>query len=149
MRTHALKPFPIGFYDNAKLKKQHLFIFDVLCRHLDADADGWIHTDSKTLIKVLKQTSGIKLTTPKHQLEALKKWGYIDMPANLLGSRSQYEREFNVTLFTIKILDSAWDPKGIVRPYEPQNRKEYMARRNAKRKAIHEQIKALLAGEDA
>ena len=114
---------------------------------MDADEDSWIRTDSRTIARLLKKTSGITVQTPKQHLHSLKEYGYIDMPPER-PHRSQVERVHNISLFEIKILDSAWDPKGIVRPYEPQDRREYMARRNAKRKAIQEEIKALLEAED-
>lgn len=139
-RPHFDKPFPIGFYDNAKIHKQHFFLFDVLCRHLDQDEDSWIRTDSKTLARLLKQTSGITVQTPKKILTTLQDHGYIEMPPDP-PSRSWQERVNGISFLKVLILDSAWEEKGIVRTYSLDRRHEYMRER-------YERRKALLASED-
>lgn len=142
-KPHANKPFPIGFFDNGKLKKQHVFAFDILCRHLDTDSDNWIRTDSISVSRLLKKTSGINVQVPKKLFSSLEEWGYITMVER--ASRTAYERYNNITFFEIQILDSAWDPKETVRPYSEALRKEYMAKRKAARQAKVQEIQAEVA----
>jgi hypothetical protein len=134
-RPHFHKPFPIGFYDNSKLKRQHVFVFDILCRHLDTGEDDWIRTDSRTMISLLKKTAGLNVQTPKKLLSSLQEWGYIEV-LEPTRSRTVDERNNAYTLLAIRVLDSAWDPKPVVRVYNLQNRDEYMRIRYEKRKAL-------------
>jgi hypothetical protein len=133
-RPHSHKPFPEGFYDNSKLKKQHVFAFDILCRHLDTGEDNWIRTDSRTMISLFKKTAGLSVQVPKKLLSSLNEWGYIELIER--ESRTAYERVHNITFFEIQILPSAWDPKPVVRVYNAENRDEYMRMRYEKRKAL-------------
>lgn len=87
------------------------------------------------------------MQTPKKLLSSLQEWGYIEIlePSR---SRTVDERNNCYTLLAVRILQSAWDPKEVVRAYTQQNRDEYMRIRYEKRKAIQVQVKALLEQED-
>lgn len=110
-------------------------MFDVLCRHLDQDPDQWIRTDSRILNKLVKKTAGFNIITPKKILTTLQEHGYIEMPP-APASRSLQERMQGFTLFQIRIPDSAWEEKGIVRTYSLDRRHEYMKLRYERRKAL-------------
>ena len=127
-RPHFHKPFPQSFFDNGKLKKQHVFVFDLLCRHLDTGEDNWIRTDSRTLIRLLKQTTGLTIQTPKKILHFLEAYGYVEVLPPL-RSRTVEERENCFTLFAVRISASAWEDKPVVRAHTYEQRSEYMRRR--------------------
>jgi hypothetical protein len=128
MKPHFDKPFPESFYDNGKLKKQHIFIFDLLCRHLETGEDNFIRTDSLTLIRLIKKTTGIVIQTPRKLLSMLQEYGYVEMiePSR---SRTVDERVNCYTALAVRVLDSAWDPKDPVRVYVPEKRRELYAAR--------------------
>lgn len=127
-KPHFHQPFPASFFDNGKLKKQHVFTFDLLCRHLDAGEDNWIRTDSRTIIRLLKQTAGLTIQTPKKILHFLEEYGYVELIESS-RSRSMDERENRYTLFAVRISPSAWEPKPVVRAHTYEQRSEYMRRR--------------------
>lgn len=131
-RPHFHKPFPESFFDNAKLKKQHIFTFDILCRHLDTQEDSWIRTDSRTLIRLLKQTAGLTVQTPKKLLHFLQEYGYVEL-IEPTRSRTMDERENRYTLFAVRVSEAAWKPKPLVRAHSVEQRHEYMRKRYEKK----------------
>jgi len=134
-RPHFHKPFPESFFDNGKLKKQHVFLFDILCRHLDTGEDDWIRTDSRTLIGLLKKNVGITIQTPKKCLHFLEEYGYVEV-LEPQRSRSVEERTNCFTRFTLRISPSAWEAKPLVRAHTYEQRSEYMRRRYEARLAL-------------
>lgn len=133
MRPHSQKPFPESFYENFKIKPRHVFVFDVLCRHLDQEEDGWIWTDSKRIVELVKIHNGLRIEVVTTLLLMLKEYGYIDLVYND-GFRSVSERVGTKTLYQIRILESAWAPKPrVIAPLmDPEIRKaRYYARRAA------------------
>ena len=115
MKPHSKKPFPKSFYDNWKIRPRHIFIFDVLCRHLDQDAEGWIKTDSKEIIKLVKVHNGLKVEAITAVLSTLRENGYIHMIWNQ-GERSALERIWTKTDYLIQIDRDAWTDKEPVKP---------------------------------
>ena len=110
MKPHSKKPFPKSLFDNFKIRPRHIFIFDVLCRHLDADAEGWIKTDSKEIIKLVREHNGLKVEAITAVLCTLKDNGYITMIWNQ-GERSASERTWTKTDYQIRITPDAWEDK--------------------------------------
>ena len=112
------------------MKPRHIFIFDVLCRHLDQDADGWIKTDSKEIIKLVRVHNGLKVEAITAVLSTLKDYDYITMIWNQ-GLRSTSERIWTKTDYRIKINPDAWEEKEAVRArsIDPViRRRRYLAR---------------------
>jgi hypothetical protein len=108
-------------------------VFDVLCRHLDQEEDGWIWTDSKRIVELVKIHNGLRIEVVTTLLLMLKEYGYIDLVYND-GFRSFSERVGTKTLYQIRILESAWSPKPrVIAPLmDPEIRKaRYYARRAA------------------
>jgi hypothetical protein len=114
MQPHSKKPFPGSFYTNCKFKPRHYFVFDVLCRHLEASDDGWIFTNSKDIISLVKEVNGISIEAVTPIIKAFEEFGYIKLIWND-GYRSVSERFWSKTDYEIKILDSAWDRKDQVK----------------------------------
>jgi hypothetical protein len=113
-KPHAYKPFPGSLFDNSYLKPRHVFVFDVLCRHIEAEEDGWIMTNSKELINLVREHNGIKIEAVTPCVKFLQQYGYIELVHND-GYRSVLERAWAKTDYEIRILDSAWDSKVAVR----------------------------------
>jgi hypothetical protein len=137
LKPHATRPFPGGFFDNAKLKKQHVFTFDILCRHLDTSEDNWIRTDSRTMIRLLKKVAGLNVQTPRKILTSLQEWGYIQI-LEPTRSRTSDERNNHYTSFAVRVLESAWDPKPVIKAHSSEQKEEYMRLRNERRKALRQ-----------
>ena len=114
MKKHSQKPFPRSFYDNFKIRIAHIFVFDVLCRHLDAGEDGWIRTNSREIVRLVKTHNGLNVQVITALLSTLEEFGYIRIIKNE-GFRSVPERIHSMTNYQVRVLDSAWDSKEAVR----------------------------------
>jgi hypothetical protein len=132
-KPHANKPFPLSMYENAKIKPRHIFVFDLLCRHFDAEDDNWIFTNSLDIIRLFHKINGFKIETVTPILNMLKQYGYIELIHNI-GYRSVDERRMGKTDYEIKISDSAWEPKERVRAASLEAVQAYR-NRGAERKA--------------
>lgn len=109
-KPHAYKPFPLSLFENFRLKPRHVFVFDVLCRHLDADAEGWIKTNSKEIIRLVKTHNGLTIEAVTPIMNTLVEFGYVDLISNG-NHRSVEERTWAKTDYQIRINVNAWDPK--------------------------------------
>ena len=114
MKPHAKKPFPLSIFENFKFKPRHVFVFDVLCRHLDCDSEGWIKTDSKEIIHLVREHNGLKIEAVTPIMHSLKEFGYIDLISNG-NHRSIEERTWARTDYSVRINSNAWDDKEAVR----------------------------------
>jgi hypothetical protein len=98
---------------------------------LEASDDGWIFTNSKDIIRLVKQINGVSIEAITPILNALKEFGYIELIWND-GYRSAAERFWGKTDYEVKILDSAWEEKEAVIPlynYSEERRARYAARK--------------------
>jgi len=108
-------------------------VFDVLCRHMDCDAEGWISTDSKEIIKLVKDHNGIKIEAITPIMNTLKEFGYVELIWNE-GFRSVAERFWCKTDYRVRVSDTAWDSKEPVRAplHDPARRKALYYAKKAK-----------------
>ena len=81
-RPHANKPFPLSMYENFKLKSRHLLLFDLFCRHIDCEEDGWIFTNSRELSRLFREVNGFKIEAVTPMLNVLQEYNYIELIHN-------------------------------------------------------------------
>lgn len=131
MRVHRNKPFPESFFDQSLFRIKHYFVWWCVCNELDADPDGWIRISRKDLETIFAQTQGMKPTQMTAILQTLQNTGYLQMTLET-GSRWHTKSDYE-----IHILESAWEPKKVVKKYYPQKntraeRRNYYRERKAR-----------------
>jgi len=141
-KPHANKPFPLSMFDNYKFKPRHFLLFDLFCRHLDCEEDGWIFTNSKELSHLFREVNGFKIEAVTPMLTVLQEYDYIELIHNQ-GYRSAQERKQGKTDYEIRVSDRAFDEREPVRnPISNETRTLYR-NRSAERKALKLQAEFL------
>jgi len=134
-KPHANKPFPVSMYENYKFKPRHFLMFDLFCRHIDCEEDGWIFTNSREIIRLFREVNGFKIEAVTPVLSVLHEYDYIELIHNQ-GYRSAQERKLGKTDYEIRISDNAFTDRDVVRHPISTELRNFYRNRGAERKRL-------------
>jgi hypothetical protein len=118
-------------------------MFDLFCRHIHCEDDGWIFTNSKEIILLFRQVTGMKIEAVTPILSVLKEFDYIELIHND-GYRSAQERKQGKTDYEIRVSELAWSDRDPVRHPISQEQRNFYRNRGAERKTLKLQARLLL-----